>query len=46
MSKVINIGHLSLDMGSMSHVIHVTNDNMDTYFKYLAYQVVFEKGNK
>lgn len=46
MSSVLKIGNLTLNMGSMSHVLGVSKNNIDTYLKYLAYQSNFEKGNK
>ena len=46
MSSVLKIGNLILDMGSMSHVLGVTKNNVDSYLKYATYQSSFEKGSK
>ena len=46
MSSVLKIGNLTLCMGSMSHVLGVTKNNIDTYMKYATYQSSFEKGSK
>ena len=46
MSSVLKIGNLTLSMGSMSHVLGVTKNSVDTYLKYATYQSSFEKGSK
>ena len=46
MTAVLKIGNLILDMGSMSHVVGVTKNSVDTYLKYATYQSSFEKGSK
>ena len=46
MTAVLKIGNLTLGMGSMSHVLEVTKNNIDTYMKYATYQSSFEKGSK
>ena len=46
MTAVLKIGNLTLGMGSMSHVLGVTKNNVDTYLKYATYQSSFEKGSK
>ena len=46
MSSVLKIGNLTLGMGSMSHVLGVTKNNVDSYLKYATYQSSFEKGSK
>ena len=46
MSTVLKIGNLTLGMGSMSHVLGVTKNSVDTYLKYATYQSSFEKGSK
>ena len=46
MTAVLKIGNLILGMGSMSHVLGVTKNNVDTYMKYATYQSSFEKGSK
>ena len=46
MTAVLKIGNLTLGMGSMSHVLGVTKNNIDTCMKYATYQSSFEKGSK
>ena len=46
LTAVLKIGNLTLDMGSMSHVLGVTKNSVDTYLKYATYQSGFEKGSK
>ena len=43
MTKVIKIGRLRLDMGSVSHVIGFNANNLDLILRYSAYQNSFEK---
>ena len=46
MTAVLKIGNLALGMGSVSHVLGVTKNNVDSYLKYATYQSSFEKGSK
>ena len=43
MTKVLQIGNLKLDMGSMSHVLSVPTNEKDLtkFYQYITYQTKF-----